>query len=159
MKSKSKGIYLSYAVSTLKSLRKRPLAKDTTDVGIDGEWIDVSLKPKKFEVVPFMKAVQRYICTKEDLSKMNYPSDNIFAESEQEVKKSEQQEKELAQEGLKNQVVEKVNCERCRLDFEPQSSLCKIDYNVCRYHDGYMMSHQTKSSKLQLPLSFPNRYV
>ncbi|KAJ3091682.1 RNA exonuclease 3 [Quaeritorhiza haematococci] len=62
--------YTNLAVSTLQRLRKRPVAKNVMDTGIDGEW-----KPReeKKSLEADVSELFRYLLTTEEMQAMSYP--------------------------------------------------------------------------------------
>lgn len=98
---------------------------------MDDEWKDPNLKPKKFDIDSFILNVEKLLCKEKDLLDLDYPTFNIL--------------NKLISENQEDKI---VNCDRCKLDFTPAETIDEIDYNVCNFHFGNLISHQTKSSKI-----------
>ncbi|KAJ3213400.1 hypothetical protein HDU67_002932 [Dinochytrium kinnereticum] len=117
--------YLTMANPILNRLKKRPVARNIEDVGIDGEWKQKVDKPP-MEAVPEKASITvddlRPLCLSDiKLVSMGYnlismqPKDSVFKS----IKRT-------------------MPCERCHMEFTPRLILSPEDREVCRYHKAYM---------------------
>ncbi|KAJ3285340.1 RNA exonuclease 3, partial [Blyttiomyces sp. JEL0837] len=109
--------YSPLAMPILQRLKKRPVAKSESDVGIDGEWNEKVVEQKivwKKEILESMKA------SREQLELHGYP---IL-----EIEEMEQ---------ISPTVEGKLTCDRCKRDFSLSLFLSPDDKKACNYHDAY----------------------
>ncbi|CAM0137320.1 unnamed protein product [Umbelopsis sp. WA50703] len=109
--------YKQIAAGVLGRLKKRPPAKNDSDIGIDGEWVDPATRDAKQSI---SKDLQQYILTEEQLAEMNYPLPDA-------LNVSQLQDSPI---GLVQQ------CDRCKTQFTVKDMLKKQDLEACRYHYG-----------------------
>jgi RNA exonuclease 1 len=109
--------YKQIAAGVLGRLKKRPPAKNDSDIGIDGEWVDPATRDAKQSI---SKDLQQYILTEEQLAEMNYPLPDA-------LNVSQLQDSPI---GLVQQ------CDRCKTQFTVKDMLKKQDLEACQYHYG-----------------------
>lgn len=109
--------YKQIAAGVLGRLKKRVLAQNDADVGIDGEWVDGATRNMKNSI---REDLQQYILTEEQLAEMNYPLFHALNVPQ-----------------LHDSPIGLVkNCDRCKAQFTVKDMLKKQDMEACRYHHG-----------------------
>ncbi|KAF9349603.1 RNA exonuclease 3 [Mortierella sp. AD094] len=112
----NQGSYRSIAATVLQRLKKRPAATSDFDVGIDGEWVDPSLKMKEDHMSDqIWKGASKYIQTVEELELNGYP---ISMPS-----------------GLPPPLDIIQTCDRCQKQFERSEPLTDEGKLECRFHE------------------------
>ncbi|KAG9062552.1 RNA exonuclease 3 [Linnemannia hyalina] len=111
----NQGSYRSLAASILQRLKKRPASTGIDDVGIDGDWVDPSLKANEDAVLEkIWKAAGRYVQTVKELEDNGYPV--------------------AIPRGTPPRYGPKKECERCTKMFEVSEDLEGVDMHACQYH-------------------------
>ncbi|KAG0057879.1 RNA exonuclease 3 [Linnemannia elongata] len=111
----NQGSYRSLAASILQRLKKRPVSTGIDDVGIDGDWVDPSLKASEdVALEKIWKAAGRYVQTVKQLEDNGYPV--------------------AIPAGTPPRYDPKKECERCTKLFEVSEDLEGVDMHACQYH-------------------------
>ncbi|KAG0370002.1 RNA exonuclease 3 [Mortierella sp. AD032] len=112
----NQGSYRSLAASILQRLKKRPTSTGLDDVGIDGVWVDPSVKASEDQALEkIWVAAGKYVQTKEQLEDNGYPV-------------------AVPVESTPPRYDPKKECERCTKMFEVSEDLEEIDMHACHYH-------------------------
>ncbi|KAF9152537.1 RNA exonuclease 3, partial [Mortierella sp. AD010] len=112
----NQGSYRSIAATVLQRLKKRPAATSDFDVGIDGEWVDPSLKSKEdFMSDQIWKRASKYIQTIEELELNGYPIS---------IPTGSPPPLDIIQ-----------TCDRCQKQFERSESLTDDGKMECHFHE------------------------
>ncbi|KAF9997285.1 RNA exonuclease 3, partial [Entomortierella chlamydospora] len=112
----NQGSYRSIAATVLQRLKKRPAATSDFDVGIDGEWVDPSLKTKEdFMSDQIWKRASKYIQTIEELELNGYPIS---------IPTGSPPPLDIIQ-----------TCDRCQKQFERSESLTDEGKLECHFHE------------------------
>lgn len=112
----NQGSYRSLAATVLQRLKKRPLAIDQKDVGVDGVWVDPGQVSKEDDALnEIWKGANSFVQTLEELEEGGYPI--------------------TIPEGTPPPLETIQNCERCPKRFELKEHLTTEDQTACRYHD------------------------
>ncbi|KAG0208366.1 RNA exonuclease 3 [Mortierella sp. GBA30] len=110
------GSYRSLSATTLVRLKKRPVATRDDDVGIDGVWVDPSLKSNPDPLLEEVwKRASEYVQTLEELGANEYPLS--------------------IPEGASPELDPVQVCDRCQKQFEISDDLDAMDKTVCLFHD------------------------
>jgi RNA exonuclease 1 len=125
--------YKQTAAGVLGRLKRRTIATNASDIGIDGEWVD---KQSQYQKAGMRSELQQYILSEEQLADMNYPLPtalDIPHSKESPIGRSRQ-------------------CDRCKKAFVVKDVLNKQDMELCRYHYGRLRKIKIhgKVSKLRL---------
>ncbi|KAF9934727.1 RNA exonuclease 3 [Linnemannia zychae] len=111
----NQGSYRSLAASILQRLKKRPISTGSDDIGIDGVWIDPSLKESEDQALEKMwKGAGKYVQTIQQLEDNGYPVE--------------------IPEGTPSPESAKKECDRCTKMFEVSEELEGVDMHACHYH-------------------------
>ncbi|KAF9432535.1 suppressor of los1-1 [Entomortierella beljakovae] len=112
----NQGSYRGIASTVLQRLKKRSVATSETDVGIDGEWVDPSIKSKEDQALASKwRTATKYIQTLDELEANGYPLS---------IPEGEPLPLERTQ-----------ICERCQKQFKRLDSLTESEKLACLYHD------------------------
>ncbi|KAI1295145.1 RNA exonuclease 3 [Mortierella claussenii] len=112
----NQGSYRSLAATTLQRLKKRPVANNDDDVGIDGLWLDPSLKCKEDQVLDEVwKKASGYTLSLQQLEANGYP---VTIPS-----------------GVPPPLDATQICDRCQKSFARSSSAIDVDQLSCQYHE------------------------
>ncbi|KAK3818175.1 MAG: ribonuclease H-like domain-containing protein [Linnemannia gamsii] len=112
----NQGSYRSLAASILQRLKKRPTSTGLDDVGIDGVWVDPSVKASEDQALEkIWVAAGKYVQTKEQLEENGYPV-------------------AVPVESTPPRYDPKKECERCTKMFEVSEDSEEIDMHACHYH-------------------------
>ncbi|KAF8965512.1 RNA exonuclease 3 [Entomortierella lignicola] len=112
----NQGSYRGNAATVLQRLKKRAVAVDEFDVGIDGVWIDPGLKSKEDQITnQTWKNASKYIHKLEELELNGYP---ISIPS-----------------GSPPPLGDLQTCERCQNQFVRSEFLTDEEKSACRFHD------------------------
>ncbi|KAG0290725.1 RNA exonuclease 3 [Linnemannia gamsii] len=111
----NQGSYRSLAASILQRLKKRAPSTGIDDVGIDGVWLDPSLKASEdVALEKIWKDAGKYVQTVEQLEENGYPV--------------------AIPTGAPPRHDPKKECERCTKMFEVSEDLEGVDMHACQYH-------------------------
>ncbi|KAI9497392.1 ribonuclease H-like domain-containing protein [Zychaea mexicana] len=131
-KTSNQAGYKQMATNILMNLKKRPVAQNEQDIGIDGEWVDPATKAQ--QIVITLEKANKLVLTEEQLKTMGYPS-----------------AAELEQQGGDGQTVgSQKACDRCKKTYVVKDVLQESDLNVCQYHHGRMRMVMNRGEKLRL---------
>lgn len=132
--------YKQIAAGVLGRLKKRVLAQNDADVGIDGEWVDGATRNMKNSI---REDLQQYILTEEQLAEMNYPLFHALNVPQ-----------------LHDSPIGLVkNCDRCKAQFTVKDMLKKQDMEACRYHHGRLRKIKIHGKyAIALGFVFPSIY-
>lgn len=112
----NEGSYRSLAATTLQRLKKRPVAINQNDVGIDGVWVDPGQQAKDSDALDEMwVGANNFVQTLEELEAGEYPIS---------IPEGTPPPMEVTQE-----------CERCTKRFEVKETLEAEDMVACLYHE------------------------
>ncbi|KAJ3034593.1 RNA exonuclease 3 [Rhizophlyctis rosea] len=159
--------YTTFAASALMKLRKRPVAMNVDDVGIDGEWVE-----RKVEPIPMEKLRQLLVPT-ENLKAMGYPFPPEVEEAPSGDGDVEMGDGDVGADDAgpapkstlngsvngggtgKDGVVEtktkdksnKEICDRCKSTFLVRTPMAEGDREACTYHWGWVRTDKNAGQK------------
>ncbi|KAF9091719.1 RNA exonuclease 3 [Mortierella sp. GBA35] len=111
----NQGSYRSLAASILQRLKKRPISTGPDDIGIDGVWVDPSLKANEDEALEkIWEGAGKYVQTVKQLEDNGYPV--------------------AIPEGTPPRHAPSKECDRCSKMFEVSDDLDGVDMRACHYH-------------------------
>ncbi|KAK3807299.1 MAG: hypothetical protein J3Q66DRAFT_357193 [Benniella sp.] len=126
----NEGSYRSLAATVLQRLKKRPVALDQDDVGIDGVWVDPGQRAKESDALDeIWMGANNFVQTLEELEEGDYPIS---------VPKGTPPPLEAIQ-----------DCERCQKRFEVKETLDAEDKVACLYHDMRIRNKRTNGEKIK----------
>ncbi|KAG0231834.1 hypothetical protein B0O80DRAFT_462450 [Mortierella sp. GBAus27b] len=124
----NQGSYRSLAATVLQRLKKRPVATDQDDVGIDGDWIDPGQRSKDEDALDkIWKGADKFVQTIEELIAGGYPT--------------------AIPEGTPPPLEPIQHCERCQKRFELREPLTTEDKVACQYHDMRLRTKKSNGEK------------
>ncbi|KAI8353620.1 ribonuclease H-like domain-containing protein, partial [Choanephora cucurbitarum] len=110
--------YKQMATTTLMHLKKRPLATDESDVGLDGDWVDPQEQLKAAQAI--WDKAQACILSETQQRELEYPMSDLLTTSASPVKVAT--------------VGEVHACDRCSHEYLIKAILNKEDMDACVYH-------------------------
>ncbi|KAI8146130.1 ribonuclease H-like domain-containing protein [Fennellomyces sp. T-0311] len=121
--------YKQMATNILMNLKKRPVAQDEEDVGIDGVWVEPGQRVQN-SAITAEKAAQ-CVLTEEQMEQMNYPSASML------------------EGGIGETIGSKKKCDRCKTEYVVKDVLQEEDLEVCKFHYGRMRMVMSRGEKLR----------
>ncbi|KAF9950329.1 RNA exonuclease 3 [Mortierella alpina] len=110
------GSYRSLASTVLQRLKRRPIAINDNDVGIDGMWVDPALASESdLALGDIWKRASEYVQTLTELEANEYPV--------------------CVPEGIPPELDAVQVCDRCQKQFEIHEELTEEDNSACQFHD------------------------
>ncbi|KAF9584020.1 RNA exonuclease 3 [Lunasporangiospora selenospora] len=128
----NQGSYRGIASTTLLRLKKRPVAVDDDDVGIDGEWTDPAIRieeaKKSAEV---WEAIDDYVSSTEALERNGYPV-------------------EIPSTVASSPLDPILECDRCHQKFEVPGESESWVLTACKYHDRKLRNIMQGGEKIRV---------
>ncbi|KAF9280042.1 RNA exonuclease 3 [Mortierella alpina] len=110
------GSYRSLASTVLQRLKKRPIAINDKDVGIDGDWVDPALASESDSALgDIWKQAPEYVQTLAELEANEYPI--------------------CVPVGIPPELDIVQVCDRCQKQYEIHEELTEEDNSACQFHD------------------------
>ncbi|KAI8997946.1 hypothetical protein BC832DRAFT_566943 [Gaertneriomyces semiglobifer] len=132
--------YINAAVSTIRNLKKRPVAVSATDVGIDGEWV----APPEIYSPEHQAKLEPLIAPESELVKHGYslpPKEPVIVEPA---------DQQIPQEEGEDQPAEQHKCSRCDREFTLIWPLDEHAQTACLHHWGSVRTFKRSGTKDRL---------
>lgn len=116
--------YKQMATTTLMHLKKRPVSTSTSDVGLDGDWVDPQVAAAA--KASLMERANECLVSLDILQQLEYPLPDLL---------DEQQNNDDDVPSMAHEMVGGIHaCDRCGKDYMIKAILEKSDLEACIYH-------------------------
>ncbi|KAG0355857.1 RNA exonuclease 3 [Gamsiella multidivaricata] len=127
----NQGSYRSLAATILQRLKKRPLTTGEDDIGIDGVWVDPTLKSKEISALDeSWRGASKYVQTLEQLEANGYPI--------------------TLPTGAPVPLDDSQICDRCQKKFVRKDALSDEDKQACFYHELRLRTKKVHGEKIRV---------